>query len=70
MKAYDLINATKEQIIEKIQGGFSTKERQLYVLAKTSIFGSEKRLILSSNTIQRHTHHKDITADDYAQIII
>ena len=38
-------------------------------MGKTSIFGSEKRLILSSDTIKSHTHHKDITAADYAQII-
>ncbi len=65
-KEYNLINATKEQITEKIQNGFSTKEREFYVLGKTSIFGSEKRLILSSDTIQTHIYHKDITADDYA----
>lgn len=40
----------------------------MYVLGKTSIFGSEKRLILSSDTIQSHTHHEDIAAADYAQI--
>ena len=68
-KEYNLINATKEQIAQKIQNGFSTKEREFYVLGKTSIFGSEKRLILSSDTIQSHTHHKDITANDYASLI-
>lgn len=67
-KEYNLINATKEQITQKIQNGFSTKERELYVLGKTSIFGSEKRLILSSDTIQSHTHHEEITAADYAKI--
>ena len=67
-KEYNLINATKEQIAQKIQNGFSTKEREFYVLGKTSIFGSEKRLILSSDTIQSHTHHKDITANEYAKI--
>ena len=41
----------------------------MYVLGKTSIFGSGKRLILSSDTIQSHTHHEDIAAADYAQII-
>ena len=40
----------------------------MYVLGKTSIFGSEKRLILSSDTIQSYTHHEDIAAADYAQI--
>lgn len=69
VKEYNLINATKEQIAQKIQNGFSTKEREFYVLGKTSIFGSEKRLILSSDTIQSHTHHKDIAASDYAKII-
>ncbi|MDY4830294.1 MAG: hypothetical protein SO164_05695, partial [Campylobacter sp.] len=69
VKEYNLINAEKQQITEKIKNGFSTKEREFYVLGKTSIFGSEKRLILSSDTIQSHTHHKDITAADYAQII-
>ncbi|MDY5114608.1 MAG: hypothetical protein SPE49_01355, partial [Campylobacter sp.] len=54
VKEYNLINATKEQIAQKIQNGFSTKEREFYVLGKTSIFGSEKRLILSSDTIQEH----------------
>ena len=68
-KEYNLINATKEEITEKIQNGFSTKEREFYVLGKTSIFGSEKRLSLSSDTIQSHTHHKDITANDYASLI-
>lgn len=68
-KEYNLINATKEQITQKLQNGFSTKERELYVLGKTSIFGSGKRLILSSDTIQSHTHHEDIAAADYAQII-
>lgn len=68
-KEYNLINATKEQITQKIQNGFSTKERELYVLGKTSIFGSEKRLILSSDTIQSHTHHEEITANEYAKII-
>ena len=68
-KEYNLINATKEQIAQKIQNGFSTKERELYVLGKTSIFGSEKRLILSSDTIKSHTHHENITAADYAKII-
>ena len=41
----------------------------MYGLGKTSIFGSEKRLILSSDTIKSHTHHEDIAAADYAQII-
>ena len=63
-KEYNLINATKEQITQKIQNGFSTKEREFYVLGKTSIFGSEKRLILSSDTIKSHTHHENITAAD------
>ncbi|MCI7550394.1 MAG: hypothetical protein MSA33_08130, partial [Campylobacter sp.] len=69
VKEYNLINAEKEQIIQKIQNGFSTKQREFYVLGKTSIFGSEKRLILSSDTIKSHTHHQDIAPDDYAQII-
>ena len=68
-KEYNLINATKEQITQKIQNGFSTKEREFYVLGKTSIFGSEKRLILSSDTIKSHMHHKEITANEYAKII-
>ena len=68
-KEYNLINATKEEITQKIQNGFSTKQREFYVLGKTSIFGSEKRLILSSDTIQSHMHHQDISADHYAQII-
>ena len=68
-KEYNLINATKEQITQKIQNGFSTKQREFYVLGKTSIFGSEKRLILSSDTIKSHTHHEDIAASDYAKII-
>ena len=67
-KEYNLINATKEQITQKIQNGFSTKQREFYVLGKTSIFGSEKRLILSSDTIKSHTHHKEITANEYAKI--
>ena len=67
-KEYNLINAEKEQITQKLQNGFSTKERELYVLGKTSIFGSEKRLILSSDTIQSHTHHEEITANEYAKI--
>ena len=67
-KEYNLINATKEQITQKIQNSFSTKEREFYVLGKTSIFGSEKRLILSSDTIKSHTHHKEITANEYAKI--
>lgn len=69
VKEYNLTNATKEQITQKIQNGFSTKQREFYVLGKTSIFGSEKRLILSSDTIKSHTHHEDITATDYAKII-
>ena len=68
VKEYNLINATKEQIAQKIQNGFSTKQREFYVLGKTSIFGSEKRLILSSDTIKSHTHHENITAADYAKI--
>ena len=68
VKEYNLINATKEQIAQKIQNGFSTKEREFYVLGKTSIFGSEKRLILSSDTIKSHTHHENIAAADYAKI--
>lgn len=68
-KEYNLINATKEQITQKLQNGFSTKERELYVLGKTSIFGSEKRLILSSDTIQEHKpRHPEITANEYAKI--
>ncbi|MCI6661852.1 hypothetical protein [Campylobacter sp.] len=67
-KEYNLINATKEQITQKLQNGFSTKEREFYILGKTSIFGSEKRLILSSDTIQSHTHHEEITANEYAKI--
>nr|WP_321432001.1 hypothetical protein [uncultured Campylobacter sp.] len=69
VKEYNLINAEQEQITEKIQNGFSTKEREFYILGKTSIFGSEKRLILSSDTIQSHIHHKNIAANDYTQII-
>ena len=68
-KEYNLIDAKKEQITQKLQNGFSTKQREFYVLGKTSIFGSEKRLILSSDTIQSHTHHEDITANDYASLI-
>ena len=68
-KEYNLINATKEQITQKLQNGFSTKEREFYVLGKTSIFGSEKRLILSSDTIQEHKpRHPEITANEYAKI--
>ena len=68
-KEYNLINATKEQIAQKIQNGFSTKQREFYVLGKTSIFGSEKRLILSSDTIQEHKpRHPEITANEYAKI--
>ena len=69
VKEYNLINATKEQIAQKIQNGFSTKQREFYVLGKTSIFGSEKRLILSSDTIQEHKpRHPEITANEYAKI--
>ncbi|MDY5383914.1 MAG: hypothetical protein SPG65_02175 [Campylobacter sp.] len=68
VKEYNLINATKQQIAQKIQNGFSTKQREFYVLGKTSIFGSEKRLILSSDTIKSHTHHENIAAGDYAKI--
>ena len=47
----------------------ATKEREFYVLGKTSIFGSEKRLILSSDTIQEHKpRHPEITANEYAKI--
>ena len=67
-KEYNLIDATKEQITQKIQNGFSTRQREFYVLGKTSIFGSEKRLILSSGTIQSHMHHQEITANEYAKI--
>ena len=38
-------------------------------MGKTSIFGSEKRLILSSDTIQEHKpRHPEITANEYAKI--
>ena len=67
-KEYNLIDAKKEQITQKLQNGFSTKQREFYVLGKTSIFGSEKRLILSSGTIQSHMHHQEITANEYAKI--
>ena len=68
-KEYNLIDATKEQITQKLQNGFSTKQREFYVLGKTSIFGSEKRLILSSDTIQEHKpRHPEITANEYAKI--
>ena len=50
-KEYNLINAEKEQITQKLQNGFSTKQREFYVLGKTSIFGSEKNIILSSATV-------------------
>lgn len=68
MREFDLTKSLEVEIIQKIQNGFSTKERELYILAKTSIFSTEKRLILSSDTIQSHTHHNDIKAQDYAQI--
>ena len=38
-------------------------------MGKTSIFGSKKRLILSSDTIQEHKpRHPEITANEYAKI--
>ena len=67
-KEYNLINATKEQITQKLQNGFSTKERESYILGKTSIFGSEKNIILSFATVQSHLHHPEITANEYAKI--
>ena len=44
------------------------KQKKSAILLKSDIFGSEKRLILSSDTIQSHTHHEEITANEYAKI--
>ena len=64
----DWTNATISQKLNFINELFNTKTKKSAILLKSDIFGSEKRLILSSDTIKSHTHHKEITANEYAKI--
>jgi|GEM_PF-2739543 len=47
---------------------FTIKEAKKITLYKSDIFGSQKRVLLSSDTLQGHLDRKELTAFDYALI--
>jgi len=47
---------------------FTTQERMNVQMGTTALFGSEKRLLLSSDTVGSHGHHPEIGAFEYSLI--
>lgn len=47
---------------------FATTQKKRVELCKSRLFGEEKRVLLSSDTIQSHTHHPEIGAFEYSLI--
>jgi hypothetical protein len=57
-----------EVVLYKSVETLFTKKNKKVELCKSDIFESQKRVLLSSDTVQGHLHHKDITAFDYSLI--
>lgn len=55
-----------DKLFNNVQALFTTKKPKTLELCKSDIFGSEKRVLLSSDTVQGHLDRKNITAFDYA----
>ena len=69
MNFIDLRDLKSTEIISILNRGFSQNEREFYILANCDIFDNiSKMVILSTDTIQSHLHHSDITAEIYAKI--
>jgi hypothetical protein len=54
-------------LFKEIQTLFEAKDKKVE-LCKSDIFGKEKSVLLSSQTVQSHLHHEDINAFDYSLI--
>lgn len=68
------LNANQKTLNERtdtfkaIKELFSTTEKKSVELCKSTLFGEAKRVLLSSDTIQSHTHHPEIGAFEYSLI--
>jgi uncharacterized protein with gpF-like domain len=56
-----------DKLFKEIQPLFDEKNKTVE-LCESAIFGDKKRVLLSSDTVQTHHHHDDITAFDYSLI--
>ncbi len=56
------------RLYKAIKNLFVTNEAKKVFLTKSAIFGSEKNVYLSRDTIQSHFHHKEIGAYDYSRV--
>jgi len=57
-----------KKLYKEIKDLFIIKEAKKITLCKSDIFGVEKKVLLSSDTVQGHLDRKEITAFDYALI--
>lgn len=57
-----------QKLFDDIKTLFVTKEPKKVELCKSELFGDEKRVLLSSDTVQSHLDKKEITAFDYTLI--
>jgi SPP1 gp7 family putative phage head morphogenesis protein len=65
----DVITLAKRVAIYKgIKELFETKEKRKVELCESNIFGENKKILLSSDTIQSHTHHPEVGAFEYSLI--
>ncbi|WP_165589849.1 hypothetical protein, partial [Campylobacter geochelonis] len=65
----DIADIAKQLVVYKsIKELFTTKVPKKVALAKSDIFGKEKQVYLSSDTVQSHFHHTDVLAFHYSLI--
>ncbi|MBE0491121.1 MAG: minor capsid protein [Sulfurospirillum sp.] len=57
-----------DKLYKDIQKLYTTKKPKTVELCKSDIFGDEKRVLLSSDSVQRHLGREEITAFDYSLI--
>lgn len=57
-----------DKLYSEVQTLFTTNKPKKVELTKTDIFGTSKKVLLSSDTVQGHLDREEITAYDYALI--
>jgi len=60
--------ALRQKRFTQCQSLFTAKKPKKIELCKSTLFGSEKKVLLSSDTVQSHKDRKEITAFDYSLI--
>jgi len=66
--AYQKTLAERTATFIAIKELFTTTEKKSVELCKSSIFGEEKRVLLSSDTVGTHGHHPEIGAFEYSLV--